>query len=196
LCQLGRGNSKERLESFAKTWLGSISCPLVLIWNRAVSEYQTDRNTSALLRRQLSEMAVKQGLFPVFMGHKFGGTRSPSDLTNVWEEVEFSADPYRHQLWFVHHLRERHRLVGQVGSRSGGMDGHALLGLPTIYFDDSSATSSQRMHAWSGSPGKQPAIPHYRCVVLDDEDDASLACMTTAKIGEVEHIVTNWPSSE
>ena len=49
-------------------------------------------------------------------------------------------------------------MVGQLGVTTGGMDGPALMGLPTIYLTEA---PNVRMRAWVGS------VPGYREIVRD-----------------------------
>ena len=64
----------------------------------------------------------------------------------------------RAQLQFFEHLRERHGLVGQLGVTTAGMDGPALMGLPTMYLTDA---PNVRMREWVG------AVPGYQEVVRE-----------------------------
>ena len=65
----------------------------------------------------------------------------------------------RAQLHLFEHLRRVHRLVGQIGVTTAGMDGPALMGLPTQYL---TAESNVRMREWVG------AVPGYEEVVRDE----------------------------
>ena len=62
----------------------------------------------------------------------------------------------RSQLQLFEHLKRAHGLVGQVGVTTAGMDGPALMGLPTLYLTDA---PNVRMRAWVG------AVPGYRELV-------------------------------
>ena len=62
----------------------------------------------------------------------------------------------RAQLQFFEHLKRAHALVGQLGVTTAGMDGPALMGLPTLYLSDA---PNVRMRAWVG------AVPGYRELV-------------------------------
>ena len=64
----------------------------------------------------------------------------------------------RAQLQFFEHLRERHDLVGQLGVTTAGMDGPALLGLPTMYLTEA---PNVRMREWVG------AVPGYHEVARE-----------------------------
>ena len=60
---------------------------------------------------------------------------------------------------FFEHLRRRHGLVGQLGVTTAGMDGPALLGLPTLYFTQE---PNVRMREWVG------AVPGYEEILRED----------------------------
>jgi len=55
-------------------------------------------------------------------------------------------------------LRARHGLVGQLGVTTAGMDGPALMGLPTLYITE---LPNVRMREWVG------AVPGYEEVVRE-----------------------------
>jgi hypothetical protein len=74
-----------------------------------------------------------------------------------WKDPVFRGDDGRRaQLQFFEHLREAHDVVGQLGVTTAGMDGPALMGMPTMYLTDA---PNVRMGAWVG------AVPGYREVV-------------------------------
>ena len=74
-----------------------------------------------------------------------------------WKDPIFrQADMRRVELQFFEHLKERHGLVGQLGVTTAGMDGPALMGLPTMYLTDA---PNVRMREWVG------AVPGYEEVV-------------------------------
>jgi hypothetical protein len=79
------------------------------------------------------------------------------DLTLCWKEPLFQgADMRRAQLQLFEELRQRHGLIGQIGVTTAGMDGPALLGLPTAYL---SASPNVRLGKWVG------AVPGYQEIV-------------------------------
>ena len=51
----------------------------------------------------------------------------------------------RAQLQFFEHLRRAHGLVGQLGVTTAGMDGPALMGLPTMYLTDAPNVRMRRV---------------------------------------------------
>lgn len=134
----------------------------VLLWIRHGVHHPT-RNTRFAELEELARRALDAGLVPVLLGDAVRGGEAPSgtiDLTLFWKEPIFRGEDMRRaQLWFFEHLRERHRLVGQVGVTTAGMDGPALMGLPTMYLTDA---PNVRMREWVG------AVPGYEEVVRDE----------------------------
>jgi hypothetical protein len=81
------------------------------------------------------------------------------DLILFWKDPVFrQLDTRRAQLHFFEHLKDAHGLIGQVGVTTAGMDGPALLGLPTLYLTDA---PNVRMREWVG------AVPGYHEVVRE-----------------------------
>ena len=67
----------------------------------------------------------------------------------------------RAQLQLFEYLSEAHALVGQVGVTTAGMDGPALMGLPTLYLTNK---PNVRLGAWVG------AVPGYQEHVRGERD--------------------------
>jgi hypothetical protein len=65
----------------------------------------------------------------------------------------------RAQLQFFEHLKRGHGLVGQLGVTTAGMDGPALLGLPTLYL---TSAPNPRLGTWVGT------VPGYQEIVRSD----------------------------
>jgi hypothetical protein len=63
------------------------------------------------------------------------------------------------QLQLFEHLVRAHGLVGQLGVTTPGMDGPALMGLPTMYLTDA---PNVRLSSWVGT------VPGYQEVVRGD----------------------------
>jgi hypothetical protein len=81
----------------------------------------------------------------------------------------------RAQLQFFEHLKGVHGLVGQLGVTTAGMDGPALMGLPTMYLTDA---TNVRMREWVGT------VPGYHEVVRAD-----------GYLEHVSHRLRNWASA-
>ncbi len=134
----------------------------VLLWIRR-GRHHADRNTTYPELTRLAGLARDAGLTPVLFGEALGEWPEPPgalDMTLVRLEPLFQVEDLRRaQLQLFEHLRRAHALVGQLGVTTAGMDGPALLGLPTMYLTD---LSNVRMSAWVG------AVPGYEEVVRGD----------------------------
>lgn len=133
----------------------------VLLWIRD-GAHHPGRNTSHAELVALSDVVQKAGLVPILTGDALRGERAPEgavDMILFWKDPIFGrADQRRAQLSFFEHLRARHGLVGQIGVTTAGMDGPALMGLPTLYLTDA---PNVRMREWVG------AVPGYEELVRE-----------------------------
>jgi hypothetical protein len=133
----------------------------VLVWIRD-GVHHAHRNTTFAELEELTKRVRRAGLVPVLTGDALRGGEIPEgalDLILFWKDPIFGgADRRRAQLQFFEHLRAAHGLVGQLGVTTAGMDGPALLGLPTLYLTDA---PNVRMRTWVG------AVPDYRELVRE-----------------------------
>ena len=157
---LGDGPLSPAVVSWTERELASApAAKKVLLWIR-VSTHHPWRNTTAAEIAELVARAHDAGLVPILFGDALAEVPSGAiDLTLGWREPIFQADDGRRaQLHLFEHLRRTHGLVGQLGVTTAGMDGPALMGLPTMYLTDA---TNVRMREWEG------AVPGYREVVRD-----------------------------
>jgi hypothetical protein len=135
--------------------------PKVLLWVRHGSHHER-RNTTGTEIVELSRLARQHGLTPVLVGDALRDAAIPDgavDLLLFWRDAVFlGAGARRAQLQFFEHLRAAHGVVGQIGVTTAGMDGPALMGMPTAYLTEA---PNPRMGAWVG------AVPGYREIVRD-----------------------------
>ncbi|NUO49887.1 MAG: hypothetical protein HOV80_13615 [Polyangiaceae bacterium] len=133
----------------------------VLLWVRYAAHHP-GRNTTYAELVELTRCALAEGLVPILIGDAVRGGELPdgaADMTLFWKDALFQgADMRRAQLQFFEHLRKAHALVGQLGVTTAGMDGPALMGLPTMYLTDA---PNVRMREWV------TAVPGYEEVVRD-----------------------------
>ncbi len=130
-----------------------------LVWIRDGVHHPT-RNTEFGELAELTNRVRRAGLVPVLIGDAIREGRVPEgalDMILFWKDPVFrQADMRRAQLQFFEYLRERHGLVGQLGVTTAGMDGPALMGLPTLYLTDA---PNVRMREWvSAVPGYQEVV--------------------------------------
>jgi hypothetical protein len=136
--------------------------PKVLLWLRYAA-YQADRNTSYAELVTLCERARVAGLAPILIGDALQGGALPAgaaDMTLFFKGPAFQGPTMRRaQLQLFEHLKAAHGLVGQVGVTTAGMDGPALMGLPTMYLTQE---PNVRLGRWVG------AIPGYEEIVREE----------------------------
>ncbi|AGP38164.1 hypothetical protein [Sorangium cellulosum] len=135
----------------------------VLLWIRACVHHP-HRNTTLAELLELTDLVRRAGLVPVLTGDALRDGRVPEgavDMTLFWKDPTFrQLDMRRAQLQFFEHLKRAHGLAGQVGVTTAGMDGPALMGIPTMYLTDA---PNVRMRAWVG------AVPGYQEVVRESD---------------------------
>lgn len=133
----------------------------VLVWVR-YGTHHDHRNSDYAELVQLCELLQARSLTPVLIGDALRGGGVPSgclDLTLFWRAPLFQLGNMRRaQLELFEHLRREHGLIGQLGVTTAGMDGPALLGLPTMYLTQE---PNVRLGKWVG------AVPGYEEVVRD-----------------------------
>ncbi|XXY46594.1 hypothetical protein WME91_42000 [Sorangium sp. So ce269] len=133
----------------------------VLLWIRE-GLHHPHRNTTPAELLELTDLVQRAGLVPVLTGDALRDGQVPEgavDMTLFWKDPTFrQLDMRRAQLQFFEHLRRAHGLVGQLGVTTAGMDGPALMGLPTMYLTEA---PNVRMRAWVG------AVPGYQEIVRE-----------------------------
>jgi hypothetical protein len=158
---LGTESPSAELRSWVAGKMGGKAEQKVLLWVRT-GDHDAQRNTCFHELRQLSELLVNAGLTPIFFGDNVPPEFVPPyavNLTLCWKEPLFQGEEMRRaQLQLFEELRCRHGLVGQIGVTTAGMDGPALMGLPTLYL---TREHNVRLGKWVG------AVPGYQEVVRE-----------------------------
>lgn len=158
---LGDESPSATLRSWIDGKVGGKPEQKVLLWVRT-GDHDAQRNTCFDELRQLSELVVNAGLTPIFFGDNVPLELVPPSAVNLtlcWKEPLFQGpDMRRAQLHLFEELRCRHGLVGQIGVTTAGMDGPALMGLPTLYLTQE---RNVRLGKWVG------AVPGYQEVVRE-----------------------------
>ena len=135
----------------------------VLVWVRD-GAHHPGRNTLVSELATLTERVLEAGLVPILVGDALREGAVPADAVDMilfWRDPVFRGeDSRRAQLQFFEHLRAAHGVIGQLGVTTAGMDGPALVGMPTMYLTEA---TNVRMREWVG------AVPGYREVVRDSE---------------------------
>jgi len=156
---LGDESPSASLRSWIDGHVGGTPEQKVLLWVRT-GDHDALRNTCFDELRQLSELVLNAGLTPIFFGDAVPAELVPPSAVNLtlcWKEPLFQGpDMRRAQLQLFEELRCRHGLVGQIGVTTAGMDGPALMGLPTLFLTQE---RNVRLGKWVG------AVPGYQEVV-------------------------------
>ena len=147
----------------------------VLLWVRQGAHHPT-RNTAHAELVELARRTLGRGLVPVLIGDAVRDGDVPAgalDLTLFFRDPVFQGPTMRRaQLQLFEHLRAAHGVVGQIGVTTAGMDGPALMGLPTTYLTDA---PNVRMRAWVGTvPGYQEIVRRSPVDGYTEEIDATL----------------------
>jgi hypothetical protein len=133
----------------------------VLVWIRD-GAHHPGRNTIFSELVEVTRRVQQAGFLPILLGDALRHGVVPAgavDMILFWKDPVFRGeDGRRAQLQFFEHLRDAHGVVGQLGVTTAGMDGPALMGMPTIYLTDA---PNVRMRAWVG------AVPGYREIVRE-----------------------------
>lgn len=149
----------DSLTSWIDRQVGGVPGRKVLLWVRT-GDHDVERNTCFDELCQLTELVLNAGLTPIFFGDAVPLELVPPsaiNLTLCWKEPLFQGpDMRRAQLQLFEALRFRHGLLGQIGVTTAGMDGPALMGLPTLYLTQE---PNVRLGKWVG------AVPGYQEVV-------------------------------
>jgi hypothetical protein len=134
----------------------------VLLWIRD-GVHHSGRNTLPAELLALTTLVQRAGLVPIWTGDAMRGPSLPDGVVDTvlfWKEPMFQrTDRRRAQLQFFEDLKARHGLIGQLGVTTAGMDGPALMGLPTLYLTE---LPNVRMREWVG------AVPGYTEVVREN----------------------------
>jgi hypothetical protein len=135
--------------------------PKVLVWIRD-GAHHPGRNTALSELVEITRRVQQAGLLPILLGDALRHGAVPAgavDMILFWKDPVFRGDDGRRaQLQLFEHLRDAHDIVGQLGVTTAGMDGPALMGMPTMYLTDA---PNVRMRAWVG------AVPGYREIVRE-----------------------------
>jgi len=160
---LGDEPIPEAIQHFAAHAMSQVkSGKKVLLWVRYGAHHPL-RNTSHAELVDLCHAALARGLSPVLVGDGLRGVGIPEqacDLTLFWKLPLFQGVTLRRaQLQLFEVLRAEYSVVGQMGVTTAGMDGPALIGLPTAYFTDE---PNVRLGKWVGT------VPEYQEIVRDE----------------------------
>lgn len=159
---LGQEPFPSEIVRWTRDKLASVDKSKVLVWLR-YGAYHSMRNTTYSEVVELCRRALAVDLVPVLIGDALRDGEAPSgalDMTLFWKLPLFQGiDMRRAQLQLFELMRRAHGLRGQLGVTTAGMDGPALMGLPTMYLTQE---PNVRLGKWVG------AVPGYEEAVRED----------------------------
>jgi len=152
---LGEQTTPAPIVKWLSEKVGTDTKEKVLLWVRT-SDHDAHRNTSINELEQTAQLVRAAGVTPVYFGDAMPSNMNLHEginLTLCWKSSLFQGPSMRRaQLQFFEELRLKYRLIGQMGVTTAGMDGPALMGLPTAYLSDA---PNVRFGKWVGN------VPRY-----------------------------------
>ncbi|KAK7452780.1 hypothetical protein VKT23_012183 [Stygiomarasmius scandens] len=143
---------------------------LLLLWSRysgqnkefavSGSGHNPENDSDPAGQKQIIQWGTKNGYIIVTISHDPSGWhKTPQDghakihLGEFWNAEPFKAFGRPGQTSLYVALLRNYKIV-QVGQKTGGMDNAALVGIPTVYIEDtvSLELSGGRMKRWSDEP--------------------------------------------
>ena len=144
--------------------------PIVLLWarytgtNTAIA-HNPDGDSCVQGQEQINQLLSSLGFNVITVGHGPRGNlpfRAQFDVGEFYKQAPITSDRATQQSFFLALMEKYPGRVYQIGQKTGGMDGAALLGIPTIYLEPKGSAAIQRMKKWSDG-----TLPFYRSVILD-----------------------------
>ena len=167
-----RDLDKDKVKSYLETKGLYNCCPKMLIWIRQRQCHGQERNITLKAVKQIKKVAADLDMFPVYVGHNLGGLEAGStDLIEFYNDCIFKdKNGVSRQLCMFDLLREKSKSLVSVGMKSGGMDGPAFLGVPTVQFEKVPKKEKDRMGKLIG------IVQLYKRVCLQKGKFAELSC--------------------
>ncbi len=151
--------------------------PIVLLWARytgtnTANGHNPDGDSCVQGQKQLIERLTSLNYDVITIGH---GPRNGAPVKAKFDVGEFymnkpiAGDRATQQSFFLALMEKYPGRVYQVGQKTGGMDGAALLGIPTIYLEPQGSYAIERMKKWSDNvpDSDESVLPFYRSVIID-----------------------------
>lgn len=160
-----KGPTDEQLKEFVASKGFQVGKKYALLWIRLSAKEKSggahaELDTSIEGVRQLKKMLKLTGRTPVLVGDRPRKdiTADTINMIKFWEEEPFKTfrglDTRIAQLRMFEYMRGAGIDLLSIGMRSGAMEGPALLGIPTMYIEETGNKQAGRMEKWKGKvPG-------------------------------------------
>jgi hypothetical protein len=149
--------------------------PVVLLWarytgtNTAIA-YNPGGDSCVQGQTQINTLLTELNYNVITIGHGPRGSqpfRATFDVGEFYKQAPISSDRATQQSFFLALMEKYPGRLYQLGQKTGGMDGAALLGIPTLYLEHANSNAIGRMRKWSNG-----TLPYYRCVVTEQPASA------------------------
>jgi hypothetical protein len=146
--------------------------PVFLLWARytgtnSILGHNPEGDSCIQGQMQLNNLLTSMGADVITVGH---GPRGGQPFAAAYDVGEFYKEPNTpingdrstQQSFFLALMEKYPGRLYQIGQKTGGMDGGALLGIPTIYLEHKNSPQLRRMQKWSNG-----SMPFYKGVLMD-----------------------------
>ncbi|KAF2802048.1 uncharacterized protein BDZ99DRAFT_469094, partial [Mytilinidion resinicola] len=173
--------------------------PVVLLWarytgtNTAIA-HNPEGDSCVQGQRQINDVLISLGLNVVTIGHGPRGSqpfKGHFDVGEFYKEADtpIKSDRATQQSFFLALMEKYPGRVYQIGQKTGGMDGAALLGIPTIYLEHNGSAAIKRMAKWTNGQ-----LPFYRNVITEQPAPAVVRAQK-AFIPDTQPLYNGWKTS-
>ena len=148
---------------------------VLLLWSRYTggntpSGYNPAGDSDLLGQKQLLLMAEKTlGMFDVIsVGHDPAGStekdwvHAKCHIGEFYLKSSIGSSRGRHLSFMFALMQKYPGKLFQIGQKTGGMDAGAMVGIPTLYIEDSGSWSNARMQTWVGR------VPFYESALVNE----------------------------
>ncbi|QRO01948.1 hypothetical protein JRI60_24480 [Archangium violaceum] len=150
---------RKTLDAWVQKSFGHVQDGSVLVWVRQAGTEANRRpelNMSEFALAQVTHTVKELGKPFHLVGDPIGKeTADKHPLMNFWEKMPPGLNDRTHQLYVMNKLSERGCIL--VGMRSGILEPHAMLGMPTVSIEGASGASrNERLRQYAGR------LPYWR----------------------------------
>lgn len=159
--------------------------------NTAIA-YNPEGDSCTQGQRQIHDLLTKLKYNVVTVGHGPRGSqpfKATFDVGEFYKQAPISGDRATQQSFFLSLMEKYPGRLYQIGQKTGGMDGAALLGIPTVYLEPTGSGATARMKKWSDG-----TLPYYRDVEIAQPAPAVVRAMK-GYIPDKQSIYTGWKTS-
>ena len=144
--------------------------PIVLLWARytgtnTANAHNPGGDSCVQGQKQINNVLTSLNCNVITIGHGPRGAppfRTQFDVGEFYKQDPITSDRATQLSFFLALMEKYPGRLYQIGQKTGGMDGAALLGIPTIYLEPKGSAAIKRMEKWSDG-----ALPFYHSVIID-----------------------------